>query len=532
MSKPKTFRPWNPEQTLLLPPSPVEWLPANHLVFFLLDMAAELDLSAIYAVYEARDPRGVKAYEPRMMVVLLLYAYCVGIPSSRRIERACWEDAAFRVLTGNQQPDHSRISDFRLVHLDALAGLFLQVLRLCQKAGLVSLGNVALDGTKVKANASKHKAMSHERMLKTEAQLEAEIAALLRKAELIDAQEDTRYGKGKRGDELPKELQLRQDRLDALRKAKAELEAEAAADHARRREQQARAAEEQAAEAAAQVADAEAATVAADHDKADAESEAAAQALAKEAQQAERRARSARGRAELARKLAIEKAQAAVLSTPDPLSSADPLAMPSRNLPTTAAGDPKAKAQRNFTDPDSHILKGGDGWIQGYNCQAAVDGDHQIIVAVGVSNQASDAPHLEPMLERIMANTGQLPEKLIADAGYCSTDNIEASEKRGLDAYVSTSRQAHGKRPRPSRGPAPRDLDARGRMDRKIRSKAGQAIYALRKIIVEPVFGQIKGARGLDRFLLRGLEKVDREWTLMAITHNIGKLHRAALAAA
>jgi transposase len=530
MSKPKTFRPWNPEQTLLLPPSPVEWLPVNHLVFFLLDLAAELDLSAIYAVYEARDPRGVKAYEPRMMVLLLLYGYCVGIPSSRRIERACWEDAAFRVLTGNQQPDHSRISDFRLVHLDALAGLFVQVLRLCQKAGLVSLGNVALDGTKVKANASKHKAMSHERMLKTEAQLEAEIAALLRKAELIDAQEDARYGKGKRGDELPKELERRQDRLDALRKARTELEAEAAADDARRREQQARAAEEQAAEAAAEAADAEAAA-AADNDEADAESEAAAQALAKEAQQAERRAKAARGRAELARRLAIDKAQAAGLSSPDPLSSVDPLAMPSRNLPTTAAGDPKAKAQRNFTDPDSHILKGGDGWIQGYNCQAAVDGDHQIIVAVGVSNQAADQHHLLPIVERIEANTGQLPEKLIADAGYCSTSNIEASEQRGLDAYLSTSRQSHGKRPRPSRGPAPRDLDARGRMDRKLRSKAGQAIYALRKIIAEPVFGQIKGARRLDRFLLRGLEKVDGEWTLMAITHNIGKLHRASLAA-
>jgi transposase len=526
MSKPKTYRPWNPEQTLLLPPSPVEWLPENHLVFFLLDLASELDLSAIYAVYEARDPRGVKAYEPRMMVVLLLYAYCVGIPSSRRIERACWEDAAFRVLTGNQQPDHSRISDFRLVHLDALAGLFVQVLRLCQKAGLASLGNVALDGTKVKANASKHKAMSHERMLKTEAQLEAEIAALLRKAELIDAQEDARYGKGKRGDELPKELQRRQDRLDALRKAKAELEAEAAADNARRREQQARTAEEQAAEAA----DAEAA--AADNDKNAAKSEAAAQALAKEAQQAERRAKAARGRAELARKLAVDKARAAGLPAPDLPSSVDPLAMPSRNLPTTAAGDPKANAQRNFTDPDSHILKGGDGWMQGYNCQAAVDGDHQIIVAVGISNQASDAPHFEPMVERIVANTGQLPETLITDAGFCSTDNIERSEQRGLDAYISTSRQEHGKRPRPSRGPAPRNLDARGRMDRKIRSKAGQAIYALRKTIVEPVFGQIKGARGLDRFLLRGLEKVNGEWSLMAITHNILKLHRAELVAA
>jgi chemotaxis protein histidine kinase CheA len=429
------------------------------------------------------------------------------------------------VLTGNQQPDHSRISDFRLVHLDALAGLFVQVLRLCQKAGLVSLGNVALDGTKVKANASKHKAMSHERMLKTEAQLETEIAALLRKAELIDAQEDARYGKGKRGDELPKELERRKDRLEALRKARAELEAEAAADNARRREQQARAAEEQAAEAAAEAA------AAADNDKSDAESEVSAQALAKEAQQAERRAKAARGRAELARRLAIEKAQAAGLSTPDPLSSVDPLAMPSRNLPTTAAGDPKANAQRNFTDPDSHILKGGDGWIQGYNCQAAVDGDHQIIVAVGVSNQASDQHHFIPMLERIVANTGQLPEKMIADSGYCSTANIEASEQRGLDSYLSTSRQEHGKRPRPSRGPAPRDLDARGRMERKLRSKAGQAIYALRKIIAEPVFGQIKGARGLDCFLLRGLEKVNGEWSLMAITHNIGKLHRAALAA-
>ena len=249
MQKRKTFRPWQPEQTTLLPPSPREWLSEDHQVYFLLDLVDELDLSEILIPAQAKDPRGEKGFDPRMMTMLLLYAYCVGTVSSRKIERACYEDLAFRVLTGNQQPDHSRISDFRRRNLDALKGLFVQILRLCQKAGMVSLGHVALDGTKVKANASKHKAMSHERMLKTEAQLEAEIAALLRKAELIDAQEDARYGKGKRGDELPKELQRRQDRVDALRKARAELEAEAAADNARRREQQARTAEEQAAEA-------------------------------------------------------------------------------------------------------------------------------------------------------------------------------------------------------------------------------------------------------------------------------------------
>ena len=171
-------------------------------MFFLLDLAVELDLEEIYAVYRQKDPRGEKAYDPRMMVVLLLYAYCVGLPSSRKIEKACWEDAAFRVLTGNQQPDHSRISDFRRRHLAALAGLFVQVLRFCQKAGLVSLGQVALDGTKVKANASKHKAMSHERMLKSERQLEAEMRALLRKAEIIDAQEDSLISTG----EFPRQI--------------------------------------------------------------------------------------------------------------------------------------------------------------------------------------------------------------------------------------------------------------------------------------------------------------------------------------
>jgi len=509
MVKPKSFRPWNPEQTLLLPPSPVDWLPENHLVFFLLDLAGELDLEEIHAVYRQKDPRGEKAYEPRMMVVLLLYAYCVGLPSSRKIEKACWEDAAFRVLTGNQQPDHSRISDFRRRHLPALAGLFVQVLRLCQKAGLVSLGHVALDGTKLRANASKHKAMSHERMLKSERQLEAEMRALLRKAEIIDAQEDGQYGKGKRGDELPEELQRRSSRLEWIRKAKAELEAEAAAAKAAQRNDEAEAAEQEA----------EAAEASGDEQR---------------SKRAARRSRGARKRADEAQRLAMEKAEAAglELSTVAAAAKTDPLAMPQRTLPTDAAGNPKPQAQRNFTDPDSHILKGSDGWMQGYNAQAAVDGDHQVIVAIGVSNQPSDAVHLLPMLERIEANTGERPDALIADAGYCSTTNLEACEVKGLQAYISTSRQQHGQRPKPSRGRAPKNLDARGRMERKLRSKAGQAIYALRKTIVEPVFGQIKGARGLDRFRLRGLENVNGEWALMATTHNLLKLFRASLATA
>ena len=367
-------------------------------------------------------------------MVLLLYAYCVGLPSSRKIEKACWEDAAFRVLTGNQQPDHSRISDFRRCHLAVLGGLFVQVLRLCQKAGLVSLGHVALDGTKLKANASKHKAMSHQRMLKSERQLEGEIRALLRKAEIIDAQDDGRYGKDKRGDELPKELQRRQSRLEWIRKAKAELEAEAAASKARQRLQEAEHAEEEASETEA-------------HDD------------ARASKRAMRRARGARKRADDAQKLALEKAGAAGLApliTITGSADPDPLAMPCRQLPTDAAGNPRPQAQRNITDPDSHIFKVNDGWIQGYNCQAAVDADHQVIVAIGVSNQASDAVHLLPMLERTLANTGRLPGNLTADAGYCSTANLVACEQVGLDAYISTNRQQHGKRQRPARGGHPK----------------------------------------------------------------------------
>ena len=498
---PKTFRPWNPEQTTLLPPSPSDWLSSDHQVYFLLDLVNELDLSAILGPAEAKDPRGEKGFDPRMMTMLLLYAYCVGIVSSRKIERACYEDLAFRVLTANQQPDHSRISEFRRRNLDALKGLFVQILRLCQKAGMVSLGHVALDGTKVQANASKRKAMSHERMLRAEKELEKEINTLMRRAEILDAQEDKRYGKGKLGSDLPDELRRRQDRLARIRQARKEMEAETAAATARHRKQEA---EEARAKAAA-----------------------AREADAPAAEQAElkRKAETVEAKAKAARDKAIEAAENAGVEPPnlEPLAAE---AMPRRGLARKADGTPTRKTQRNFTDPDSHLMQSGGSYLQGYNCQVAVDSDHQVIVAVGVSNQPPDVEHLEPMLQRINSCAGEVPTVMTMDAGYWSEDNAKACTDQGIDAYIATGRLPHGQPLPPKRGPLPREADARTRMARKLRSKQGSAIYAQRKVIVEPVNGQIKEARGLRRFLLRGLEKVDAEWHLIAATHNLLKLFR------
>jgi transposase len=501
MQKHKSFRPWQPDQTTLLPPSPREWLAEDHQVYFLLDLVEELDLSEILIPAQAKDPRGEKGFDPRMMTMLLLYAYCVGTVSSRKIERACYEDLAFRVLTGNQQPDHSRISDFRRRNLDALKGLFVQILRLCQKAGMVSLGHVALDGTKVKANASKHKAMSHERMLRAEKQLAQEINALMRKAEILDAQEDRRYGKTNRGSDLPDELRRRQDRLERIRQARKEMEAETAAAAARQRQEEA--------------------------DQAKAEGDAAKEAGAPAAEQAElnKRAEAAAAKANAAREKAIEAAKEAGLEPPD-LEALAAEAMPRRGLARKANGTPTQKSQRNFTDPDSHLMKSDGHYIQGYNCQLAVDSDHQVIVALGVSNQAPDVEHLAPMVQRIAATAGALPDVLTTDAGYWSENNAELCADQGIDAYIATGRLPHGQPLPPKRGPMPRDADVKARMARKLRSKAGSRIYAKRKAIVEPVNGQIKETRGLRRFLLRGLEKVDAEWHLIAATHNLLKLFR------
>jgi len=434
----KVFRPYDPEQIFLMPAALSDWLPKGHLAYFISDIVDQLDLSAIMRRYEAE--RGYPPYHPAMMVKVLLYAYCVGVPSSRKIEKRLCEDIAFRVLSANNTPDFRTISDFRKDHLAALAGLFLQALKLCQKAGLVKLGHVALDGTKVKANASKHKAMSYKKMKEEEARLKAEIAELLQQAQLTDEAEDSRYGKDKRGDELPQELAFRESRLRKIQEAKQALEEEAKA-----------------------------------------EAEAAAAANKKH------------------------------------------------------SGVPEEKAQRNFTDPESHIMPaaGGKHFVQAYNAQAAVDSAHQVIVAAEVTNQPSDRGQAEPMMEIVKANTGQLPRQMSADAGYFSSDAVKNLTTAGIDVYMPPDKINHRATLQPApRGRIPKDLSTVDRMRRKLRTQKGRQRYGLRKVLPEPVFGQIKQVRGFNQFLLRGEEKADREWKIICAGHNLLKLfgaHKAGL---
>jgi len=444
----KTYRPYSPRQSYLLPPSPLDWLPEDHVAYFILDVVSQLDLSRILEPYE-REERGFPPHHPQMMLGLLLYGYCVGITSSRKIERKTYEDVAFRVVSGGTHPDHSCIADFRARHREAFADLFKEVLQLCIKAKLVKLGHIALDGTKMKANASKHKAMSYDRMKKQEAELGQKVERLLRAAEKEDAEEDERYGKDRRGDELPEDLRHAETRLERIRAAKAELEAEA-------------------------------------------------------------------------------KEQANKCDNKDepPTGSSTPL--PRHQVPREKDGSPTPKAQRNFTDPDSRIQKTGDGFIQGYNCQAAVDAENQIIVAEGVTNQPPDVEHFIPMLEQVVANCGRTPVRASADSGYYSEKNVAAAEAMGIAPYLATGRQRRGEPPLPPpRGRPPGHLTAKQKMARKLATRAGRAVYSRRKVIAEPPFGQIKQARGLRQFLLRGIEKVRAEWSLICLTHNLLKLHAA-----
>jgi transposase len=530
----KQYRPWLPAQDYLLPPSPRDWLPANHLVFFLLDLMATLDLREVERAIHAKDARGTRPYDPRLMTALLLYGYCVGLASSRKLEQATYTDVACRVLAGECHPDHTVIASFRRSHLHALQRLFVQILRLCQRAGLVTLGHVALDGTKVQANASKHKAMSYARMLKTEAQLEVEMAQLLATAERVDQAEDARYGKGRRGDELPDELARRDSRLRKIREAKAALEAEAAAARAREVESQAERAGQQAtdddaaAHRAARAAERAAAARATARHKAEErvrQARAAAQAARAHAKTRADRRRARAAEQELQRaERELERAQHAAPPDGAQQGAATAPAMPEHQVPAEPDGTPKPEAQRNFTDPESRIMKRGSEYLQGYNCQAAVDEAHQIIVACDVSNQAPDPQHLAPMLDEIGANCGAMPTRLTADNGYYTDANVGYCAAHGVDPYLSVGRQPHGGA---DGTPPPAESDCKRAMRAKLQTTAGHATYARRKAVVEPSFGQIKEARGFRRLLLRGTAAVRAEWALICSGHNLLKLFGA-----
>ena len=442
----KSFRDWHVDQQLLLPPSVQDFVAEDHLARFVVSLVREeLELSAIYASY--RGEKGQPPYHPAMLTALLLYGYAVGVYSSRRLAKACRERVDFMAIVALDVPDFRTVSDFRKRHLPALQGLFVQVLKLCERAGLVKLGHVALDGTKVKANASKHKAMSYARMVAREQELEAEVKRWLAAAEAADAAEDRLYGADKRGDELPDWVADKQKRLAKIREAKAALEAEA------------KAAAEEKARAAAAV--------------------------------------EAKRRAEGRRK---------------PGRPAKP--------PSDA---PAPKAQRNFTDPESRVLLTRDGFVQGYNAEAAVDAKAQVIVAHALTSSQSDQEQLTVLLDGIEANLGRKPKEASADAGFCSEANLAVLEARGIAGYVAVARAKHpAKAKRKPLGPLTQA------MQRKLERAGWRSRYRLRKQTAEPVFGQIKQARGFRQFLLRGIDKVKGEWAIICTAHNLLKLARRA----
>jgi len=425
----KTFRPYDPDQLLLMPPALADWVPEDHLARFVSDVVDTLDLAAIEESYD--EERGYPPYHPRMMVKVLLYGYCTGVYSSRKIARQLTDSVAFRFLAAGNQPDFRTVSEFRKRHGAALAGLFQQVLRLCRRAGLVKLGQVAIDGTKIKANASKHKAMSYRRMHEAEAALAGEVAELLRRAEVADQAEDARYGAERRGDELPAELARRESRLAKIREAKAALEAEA------------------------------------------------------------------RTRAQ------------------------------GDGTPSDEARPPD-KAQRNFTDPESKIQKSSEGFIQGYNAQVAVDATAQVIVAQHVTAASPDAEQLQPAVAAMVSGLHRRPQVVLADAGYWSEANVVALQQRGIEPLIATGRRKHRETvPKAPRGRPPAGLTLKQRMTRTLATLRGHALYARRKAIVEPPFGQIKHARGFRQFLRRGLRAVGEEWALICTSHNLLKLYGA-----
>ena len=442
----KTYRDWSTDQAYLFPPSPHDWLPHGDLVYFLLDTVATLDLTPIFAHYE-RELRGQPPFHPRMMVALLLYCYATGTRSSRRIMRRCHLDVACRVIVGEGIPDFRTISDFRKIHLARLEALFVEVLKLCALAGLAKVGTIALDGTKVKANASRHKAMSYDRMKAEETRLIEEIAKLLADAQAVDEAEDIEHGPDRHGDELPDELARRQSRLAKIQEARGLLEE--------------------------------------------------------------------RARVEATEEAARRQAE----------GKSPPKVPPAEAVPAP-------KDQINFTDPESRIMKASNkGWDQCGNAQA-VTNEHQIILAADVTDQANDVRQAVPMVDQARANLDAAGvedaiKAALGDAGYYSETNATDLETRGIEAYLATERLKHHEKVAAApRGRIPKGLTAKQRMARKLRTKVGRAMYAKRKGMIEPIFGQLKQVLGFRQFSMRGLSSMRGEWRLMATVHNLLKLWR------
>jgi transposase len=439
----RIFRRWEADQGELFPGSMRDAVPANHLVHFVRRVVLEdLDLSKVYARYA--KTKGQPPYDPRLMVALLLYAYCRGIYSSRRIEIACEERLDFRALVGSERPDHTTICQFRKDHWEALSELFVQVLQLCRDGGMAKLGHVSLDGTKVQANASKHAAMSYERMKEAEPELAKKVQEWKEQCDRTDDSEDREHGEGRRGDEVPEHVKQAVHKLAKVKSARAMLEGQA--------------------------------------------KEKAEQLAAERAAKEEATGEKPRGR-----------------------------------VPRALDGEPDDRAQVNFTDPESRIMKTKDGYEQAYNAQAAVDAADQVIVAADVGAQQNDGETLVATLEQIAANTGAKPEQVSADAGYCSEENLAALAERAIDAYVATGRQKHGDAS-PTGGEEKKQGPLASAMREKLRAGGWGSPYRLRKQTVEPVFGQIKEARGFRRFLHRGLAAVRAEWRLVCTAHNLLKL--------
>jgi len=485
----KSFREWTPGQGYLLPPSPMEWLPSGHLAYFILEVLGELDLSGIEEQIRLKDARGERPYAPTMMVALFLYGYSTGQFSSRRIARGTYEDVALRMIAAGEHPHFTTINQFRLEHWERLAELFEQVFEMCRRAGMVKLGQVALDGTKIKASASKHKAMSYQRMSQEENRLRAEVEELLRRGQQTDEEEDRRYGPGQDEEDLPQELRRREQRLERIRAAKAELEKEAAEGRAAELREQA----------------------AGQRAKADDESV-----------EADERKRS-RTRAEKSEKQA-EALDPKTASGSDETEESSQQELPLHRVASEPEGKPKPTAQRNFTDPDSRIMVKDGAFIQGYNAQIVVDGASQLIIAQGVSNQSPDQQYLVPMVERMLGICDEVPQTFLADSGYFSQQNVEHLEARAIDPFIAVRRESKSEEPATEVTTAAQRV--RASMGLKLKEGQGKEVYARRKAIVEPVFGQIEQGRGFRRFSQRGHAKVRCEWAFVCLTHNLLKLFR------